>query len=277
MNILITGSTGFLGEATYRFLSHKHNVFPLSTRSTHNLNKLKDFVKNKVKPDILINFGWGGGSNSKDLNSIEQFDNIKTCIDLFNFAVECGVKRFIQISSSWKYSDVYGFNNYGYCKGKVDEILYRMGLNSHIKVIKVLPWWVYGPNDKENRFIPTIINKCLKNEKIELHPAQNFVDYIYVLDFVEGLNIILEKADYFGDFDYNICSGNGYKIKDLVEGIKSLTNSKSELNFNKLYPYNFNMEWIGCNKKIKELGWSHKVSIEEGLKKTIEFYEKRNN
>jgi nucleoside-diphosphate-sugar epimerase len=269
MNILITGTTGFLGGAVYRHLSHKHNVFPISSKYIKNFWILKEHVKNKVKPDLIINFGWGGGSNSKELNSLEQFDNIKTCIDLFNFGLECGVKRFIGIGSSWENFN-FGVNNYGLCKNWVKEINWSMSQRSNIKMNWIRPFWIYGPNDKKNRFIPTIINKCLRNEKIELHPAQNLVDYLYISDFVSGIDSILNTNN--ARLEYNICLGQGYKIQDIVEGIKSLTNSKSEITYNKEYPKDFNMEWVGNNSDLKNLGWTPKIDIDTGLQNTIEWH-----
>lgn len=268
MNILITGTNGFLGGAVYRHLSHKHNVFPLHSKYAHNFWIIKDQVK-KGNFDTLINFGWGGGSNSKDLNSIEQFDNIKTCIDLFNFGIECGVKRFIGVGSSWE-NKKFGLNNYGYCKSQVREIWNMMAYSSKKYNNWIVPYWIYGPNDRDNRFIPTIIKKCLKNEKIELHPSKNYVDYLYIDDFVSAVETIL-KAGYKTVLHYEICSNTRYKIKDIVEGIKSLTNSKSEITYNKEYPPDFNMEWIGDNSKLENLGWYQKIGIGEGLERTIKY------
>jgi nucleoside-diphosphate-sugar epimerase len=271
VNILITGTNGFLGGATYRFLSHKHNVFPLKRKVWDNRTS-QLFITDKIKPDILINFGWGGGSDNKDLNSIEQFDNIKTCIDLFNFGVECGVKRFIQVSSSWEFYYHYGITEYGLSKYFANRILSRMARLSGVKFSRIVPYWIYGPNDRQNRFIPSIIKKCLNDEKIELHPAQNEVDYLFIDDFVKAVGVIVEKGNELG---YNICSKRGYKVQDIVEKIKSLTNSKSEITYNKDYPPNFNMEWVGDNTKLENLGWHPRIGIEEGLKKTIEWHKNK--
>lgn len=270
-NIIITGHTGFLGKATSEFLSKNHNVFPLHSKYMHNAYILFNNII-KFRPDTIINFGWGGGSNRADLNNIEQFDNIKTCIDLFKLGMKCGVNRFIQISSSWKnFNNSNSINNYSFCKEEVDIVLDRMAKLYSIELITIVPYWVYGPGDKGNRLIPSIINKCLKNEKIELHPCQNIVDYLYISDFVKAIDVILESEYYFGSI--SICSGDNYKIKDIIEGIKSLTNSKSEISYNKDYPTNFQMKWVGNNNKLIELGWYPKFGIEEGLKRTIEHYE----
>lgn len=273
-NILITGTSGFLGGAVYNSLAHKHNVYPFGHRQFNVIRNGEDFNKKhiikNVKPDIIINFGWGGGSDSKYLDSIEQFDNIKTCIDLFNFGIDVGVKRFIQIGSSWQYFETFGYNNYGFCKFLAKEILKKMAITSNIKMESITPWWIYGPNDKENRFIPKIINFCLKNEPISLHPAQNLVDYLFIEDFVSAVALIVEKND--GQVSHNLCSGHGYKTQNIVEKIKLLTNSKSIITYDKEYPAGFNMEWIGNNSKIRKLGWTEKVSLEEGLIKTIKWH-----
>lgn len=267
MNVLITGVSGFLGGETFKYLASSHNVYKLKSQ---NGGYSSLHLEHGKKIDAIIHFGWLGGSNSKDVNSIEQFDNIKTCIDLFRLTKESGIKKFIFITSTWENSLQFGLNNYGFCKAKAREILQEMASRSGVQLITACPWWVYGPNDRANRLIPSIISKCLNNETVELHPAQNLVDYIYVSDFSEGIKIILEKA--FDDEPqnyYDICLGQGYKIKDVVDKIKSLSFSKSKILYTKEYPSNFNMIWIGNSNKLKKLGWEPKTNLSEGLIKTI--------
>lgn len=268
-NIIITGSTGFLGGSTYKHLSNKYNLIPLTTKEVLNLDLITDKI-NSLNIDGIINFGWSGASNSKDLNSIEQFDNIKTAINLFNFSIQSKIKLFIQISSSWKYSERFGLNNYGFCKSIVDDILLQMSKETSVKFITAIPWWIYGIGDKENRFIPSIIKKCLKNETINLHPAQNLVDYLYIDDFVSAIDALLQNIDNISNiYNFDICSGVDYKVMDIVELIKSLTNSNSNILYTNKYPPNFNMRWVGDNINLLNLGWLPKTNISEGIIKIL--------
>ena len=273
MNIIITGSnTGFLGSNFRKQFKNKHNFYCISSYYRYRLEKLK-IEENKW--NILINFGWIEGSNFKDLNSINQFNNINLCINLFNWAVNIGVKKIIGIGSSWENFYILNPNDYAFCKIKVREIWEQMAKIYGIQLIWIVPYWMYGPGDKDNRFIPKIINLCLNNKQIELHPAQNKIDYLFIDDLNNGLDVILEKANNNNKLSllsYNICLGMGYKIKDIVEKIKLYTNSKSEITYNLPYPDNYITKWIGNNYNLKNLGWEPRINIDKGLKKTIEWY-----
>ena len=269
MNILITGSNGFLGGSTYRYLSNKYKVFALD----HNFSYYGQYlVRDRTKPSTIIHFGWGGAKNSNDLNNLKQIDNIPNTIELFKFGMYIGIQKFIFVGSSWQYSR-YGSNLYSFSKNKTHEILQKLCETNDIKYNLIIPFWIYGPNDHKNRFIPKIINLCINNQEICLHPSENLIDYLFIKDFVSAIEMVLNNGKNLESYD--ICSSSRYKIKDITEGIKSLTNSQSRIIYNKEYPPNFNMEWVGNNYKLTDLGWLPMVRIEEGLKETVEHY--RNN
>ena len=278
MNILMTGYTGFLGKSLHDILKKEHNIFYIPSK---NINRLDQIFIEKNQ-STFIHMGWGGASNNKDLNSNIQIENIKQSIDLFNFALHLGVKHFVFVSTSWVYGDYSKVCNendvckpknlYGFSKLKVEEIWKELSIINNVKLTIIRPFWIFGQGDKENRFIPQIIKKFLNNELINLHPSQNTVDYLFINDFISAVNIILKNEQ---DFQiYNICSAQGYKIKDLVEKIKTLINSKSDIKYNDCYPCEFNMQWIGCNNKLKSLGWRSKTSLEDGLTQIIKNYKK---
>ena len=69
----------------------------------------------------------------------------------------------------------------------------------------------------------------------------------------------------------NIGSGNEFTIKQFAKMICKITNKNENLVFNKNYP-DGTMRKILDNKKILSLGWKPRVSLEEGLFETIEWY-----
>jgi nucleoside-diphosphate-sugar epimerase len=274
MKIVTTGATGFLGKSICDRLKDKHKFFHIASEGINKsiFPSIKD-----VDYDVLMHIGWGGASNNKDLNSDVQIQNIKQGIDLFNFALSIGVKHFVFFSTSWiygKYDRICNENDacrptnlYGFSKLKMEEIWTQLAKIHEVKLTIVRPFWIFGGGDKENRFIPQIIKKFLNNEPINLHPAQNLVDYLFINDFVSAIEFLLENKQNFQI--YNICSGQGCEIKSLVRKIKALTNSKSEIKYDRPYPDNFNMQWVGCNNKLKNLGWRSNTNLEDGLIQTI--------
>lgn len=267
----MTGVGGFLGGITYKYLSKKHKVFSIC-RNCYD-NNWKN-IESHFNPDTLINFGWGGANNSKELNLPLQIDNIKNNIDLFNLSLSSGVKNFVFISSSWvygNYTDILSenykcnpINLYGFSKYTIENILRVCAEINNINLLIVRPFFIYGPGDNKNKFIPTIVNKCLKNEDIEINFPERQIDYLYIDDFLSGLEILLDKK---ANGIYNMCSGNGYKISEITEKLKIITNSKSKITYkedNSDIKY-----WVGNNSKLKSFDWDSKTNIKDGLSKLI--------
>ena len=132
---------------------------------------------------------------------------------------------------------------------------------------------MYGPNDVKTRLIPTLINKFLNNEDVVLDSCESIIDYLYIDDFVNYMHdLIITKSTGV----YNLCSGNQYIIKDIVELIHTEVNNSNKV----VYDPNKNRKSIssyicGDNKKIQNITKiNNKTSLIEGIQKTINFYKK---
>jgi nucleoside-diphosphate-sugar epimerase len=131
---------------------------------------------------------------------------------------------------------------------------------------------VYGPNQKENFLVPTILNQIKnKNNSIELGNLSDIRDYLYVTDVVHALKILAEqrinppKKDIF-----NIGSGVGInateianQLMDISKAKKNIVSIKSRKRFDE-NPYE-----VANSLKLRSLGWKPKVNLSEGLTKCI--------
>jgi UDP-glucuronate decarboxylase len=114
------------------------------------------------------------------------------------------------------------------------------------------------------------MNKCLNNEEIILDSCNKIIDYIYIDDFIEMFYLLL-KSDNVGT--YNICSNKQYNLKDVINLIKTLLDSKSNITFDSKLNRNSITSICGNNKKITEvINYNPKIDLETGLKKTINYY-----
>ena len=130
----------------------------------------------------------------------------------------------------------------------------------------------YGPRQDKNRFIPIIIEGCIKNKKFPCSKGNQLRDFIHVDDVVESILKSLTNKNARGQI-INIGSGKPRKIKNIIEYIKKISKGgfpkfgkiklrKDEIL--KLYP---NIE-----KAKNKINWQPTISFKKGLKSTIEFY-----
>jgi nucleoside-diphosphate-sugar epimerase len=292
MKILITGGNGFLGSNTARkLLQHGHEVYIIS-KNTNNITDILPQIKfnseytqdiQDFSPDVAIHFGWKGGNNSQDVNDLLQFyDNMPMSIDLLQILNGCSNKpKFIGIGSFAEYgefdfpikeSDIERpYNLYGVSKLSLKSYSEVFCLQNQMEWSWVRPCYTYGPGDVETRLIPTIVNKCLKNEDIYLDSCNKTIDYIYIDDFC---NYMLHLITNPSSGVYNLCSGKQYNLKDIIEKIHNIVGNSNKISYNQDITYNPKSKWV-CGDNIKILNESKQsplVSIELGLANTINYY-----
>jgi nucleoside-diphosphate-sugar epimerase len=301
MNIIITGGNGFLGSNIVRkLISHKHQVLVLSKNSnnlTDILNKI-NYISTDLSnshqletqidtftPDVLIHCAWKGGNNYNDVNSLSQYDNIEQGIGLIDMLSRLPKKtKFIGFGSFAEYGllktpaletdNEQPINHYGLSKYALKNCSKLLCDRHNIEWGWVRPCYVYGPNDVSTRLIPTVINKLLKNEKIELDNCDKTIDYIFVDDFVNFIYSLV-----IGNIDgvYNLCSGQQYKLKDIVLEIGSLMVKTNNIRFGEPSVRVLTSPIIcGNNDKIKKQSSITQLNdLSIGLQKTINFYKQK--
>ena len=122
----------------------------------------------------------------------------------------------------------------------------------------------------DGRAVPTFINQALKNEPITIFgDGKQTRSFCFVSDEVEGIYRLMTS-----DINNPVNIGNPLEISilQLAEKIIELTNSKSEIVFKPLPEDDPKVRRPDIAKAKKELDWEPKVGLEEGLKKTIEFF-----
>ncbi|MCX6750229.1 MAG: NAD-dependent epimerase/dehydratase family protein, partial [Candidatus Pacearchaeota archaeon] len=145
-----------------------------------------------------------------------------------------------------------------------------------INFINVKMEHMYGPGEDSNRFMPSLIKKMMKNEKVDMTKGEQARDFIYVEDAVEAYATILHNAEIFKGFrEIEVGSGAPVRIKDLANTIKNMIGSKSTINFGAI-PYRKNEPMYTCANisPLKRMGWTPKITLENGIMRTIESYKK---
>lgn len=210
----------------------------------------------------------------------------------FEAAVLGNLKRLLFISSSAVYPDAdypvkesEGFDGDPYetyfgvawMKRYAEKLITFYHLRYGLKSAIVRPSNVYGPYDKfdpeRSHVLPALIRRADSGENpLEVWGAGDEVrDFIYVTDFVRGLLLALEKCS---DAEpVNIASGRLTTIKECAEIIvREGGNTETKLQFDPSKPTTIPYRAIHTEAGNRRLGFKPEVSLESGLRKTIEWF-----
>ena len=254
--LLITGAAGFVGSNLTRyFVSRgiKVNILIKKNSDTWRLkdiihkvnvhyadiadvNKIKRIIKN-IKPKTIYHLATHGAYS--DQNEIEKIK--KSILDsTFNLINECKKYKFnifINTGSSSEYGfknksmkekDVLVPNSY-YSVFKSSSTLYCQyeSFKSNLQIVTIRPFHVYGPFERRDRLIPTLVKNMLNNKKIKLVSPKISRDMIYIDDVIDFYKMIADKKNLKGEI-FNLGSGKQTTIKKIYDSLKKITNYKKK-------------------------------------------------
>jgi nucleoside-diphosphate-sugar epimerase len=301
MRILITGGNGFLGSNIVRKLikeNHDVYVFSKSTNNTQDiLDKIKfDFSSNnelvnfekeilEFSPEVVIHCGWSGGNSYQDVNDLNQlYENVESSVKLIEILNKLTNKpKFIGFGSFSEYGNSLSpinendieqpLNLYGLSKLTFKNYSKMLCDRYGMEWVWVRPCYIYGPNDVKTRLIPLLIDKLLNDQEVILDDCNKTIDYLYIDDFTNYFYSLLQNNP---QGIYNICSGNQYNLKQLIQDITKISKSKSQVIFDPKLNRKFTSPYIcGDNNKIKTHSNYHpQTNLHDGISLTINYYKK---
>ena len=285
--ILVTGSTGFFGKHLTKKLEKKgHEVYKLMSDLTDE-HEVKKQVHKFLPTTIYHLGGIVDLSRSFDIAKKCLEINIKGTLYVLEALRQHKPIRFIYTSSE----EVYGNGPLPYSEDQIPNPpspyaiskiaaeqlakLYGQELGFSIFIFRI--GTAYGPEQPDSRLIPQIIIKALKGEDILLNSGTKKRDYIYIGDAIDAITLLLEKNMEEQVVIINAGGGKQYSLKYLVDIVLRLTESKSKVLLGAFPDRLFEAdEWLLDNTKAKELlSWEPETSLEQGLKKMIDYYKNR--
>ena len=221
-------------------------------------------------------------------------DNLALTLTALEAARIGGVKRFQYVSSACVYPrhctiptpETEGFSgdpeptNFGYGWAKrMGEVLARTYGDEHgLEVSIVRPYNGYGPRDnfdpETSHVIPALIKRVVGGEDpvVVWGDGSSTRSFLYVEDFARGL---LEAGEKYPVADpVNIGSDEEISIKDLVKLIIEISGSQAKISFDTSKPNGQPRRNCDTRKAREKVGFTARVPLREGLKKTIEWYKK---
>lgn len=311
--ILVTGGAGFIGSHLCKKLLEQNNeVLCLDnyfTGSKMNVlsmldNPMFELIRHDIvnpyiaEVDEIYNLACPASPIHYQHNPIQTVKiSVMGAINMLETAKATGAK-ILQASTSEVYGDpkihpqvesYWGnVNPIGerscYDEGKrCAETLfmdYHRQSNLKIKIIRIFN--TYGPNMHPNdgRVVSNFIVQCLRNEDITIYGNGNQSrSFQYVDDLIEGMVSMMATPDTFIG-PVNIGNPNEFTILELAQTVINLTNSKSKLIFKSLPMDDPQQRRPDISLAKEKLKWSPKIELEEGLNKTINYFDnllKKNN
>jgi dTDP-glucose 4,6-dehydratase len=191
---------------------------------------------------------------------------------------ECyGTARFVPISEN---HPLQGQSPYSASKIGADMIAESYYRSFNLPVVTIRPFNTYGPRQSARAIIPTIISQALSGDTVRLGALTPTRDLNFVDDTVEGFILGGSIPGIEGEV-INIGSGREISIGDLVKLLLTTIGreAKIETDSIRLRPEKSEVERLLCdNSKAKRLlQWSSTISLEEGLRRTLEWFQSNLN
>jgi CDP-paratose synthetase len=292
---LITGITGFLGSHVARRLVQDGWQVVGLKRSTSNIKKLEDIAGKITFHDIDAEPITGVFSEDNRFDAILHFateygrdrsgsspllkSNVHFPLQIWEQAVQSRVPVFINADTCYTLEYKH-LQNYTLSKKQFAQ-WGNLLATSASKFINMILQHPYGPGDGESKFVPFIVKQCREStEEIKLTPGGQQKDFLYIDDFLDAITVLLQKADTLPNSYTDIECGSGHasSIREFVTKVHQLSKSKARLHFGAL-PYRENeiMFSQADTGILQSMGWAPRVSLEEGIQRTIEALPSRNS
>jgi len=303
----VTGGAGFIGSHLCdKLIESGYEVICLDNLLTGSKRNIEHFLNNPnfefIEADVCDPI-----SLSQDVNYIFHLASPASPVDYQNHPEETllanslGTLNVLKFAKESKAkvliastSEVYGdpkehpqketywgnVNSYGprscYDEGKrFGEAATYVYINKHgidARLIRIFN--TYGPRMQKDdgRVISNFINQAINKKPLTVYgKGDQTRSFCFVSDLVEGIFKAMFTENTKGEI-INLGNPEEYKIIDLADKIKKLTNSDSEIVYEDLPPDDPTQRQPDISKAKTLLSWEPKVTVDEGLQKTIEYY-----
>lgn len=298
--VCVTGGAGFLGSHVVdRFWKEGYDVV-VPRQEEYDLRKRPTIEKmlRNLSPDIVVHLAakvGGIGANQNNPGSF-FYDNAVMGIEMIDAAYRHGVEKFVQVgtvcaypsqpSIPFKEEDLWnGYPEptnapYGIAKRMLLEMLQAYRKQYGFNGVYLLPVNLYGPRDnfdlETSHVVPALIRKATEaklrgDSSITVWGTGTaYREFLYVKDAAEAIFLATDK--YNAPNPINIGTGKEISMRDLVEKIKEVVGYTGTTYWDITRPNGSARRQLDVAKAQSAFGFTAHTPLEEGLRKTVEWY-----
>lgn len=305
MRMLVTGGAGFIGSNFVCHVLDKGNeVITLDALtyagSRDNLASVledphHEFVEGDIRDrelvddliedvDVVVNFA-AESHVDRSIEGAEPFvsTNVQGTQTLLDAALDAGVERFLQISTDEVYGQILEGtfseddqlnprNPYAATKAGADLLAMSYYTTHDLPVLVTRTCNNFGPRQHPEKLIPKFVQKAAAGEDLPVYgDGSNVREWLFVADNCRAIDRVLREGD-VGEV-YNVGSGEELTNLEVSEAIlDAVGGSRDQITFVEDRP-GHDQRYALDDSKVQALGWEPEWSFEEGLRRTIEYYQ----
>lgn len=299
MSIVVAGHTGLVGSAIFELLKARgEDAVGINSKVVDLLDRSLtfEFIQD-IKPEAIIDaaaiVGGIGANNAYPVDFLTK--NLQIQTNLMDAAHAADVERFVFLGSSCIYpreclqpiKEEYLMTgpleetNSAYAIAKIAGLEMIKSYRKQFKRrwISLMPTNMYGPGDnfslESGHVLPALINRFVTatesgSQEVVLWGTGNpRREFLHSRDLAEATLFLMERYD--GDSHINVGTGEDLKISELASLIARESGFDGEIRWDSSKPDGTPRKLLDISR-IKALGWANKLTLEMGVKETIDWF-----
>jgi UDP-glucose 4-epimerase len=299
MKVLVTGGSGFIGSHVVDKLRDNGVNVRVYDSITPNYRNDIEYYQGSILDYESLCFAVSGVDAVMHLAAVADVKgvlenphysesiNVRGTINVLEAARTSGVKRVIYGSTTWVYSEASSDSDevnesttlhaptHFYTATKLTGEYYCQSYSKLFRIeTTILRYGIpYGPRARDGAVIPIFVRKAVNGEPLRIEgDGSQYRNFVYVEDLAEGNVLALQSVA--KNKIYNLDGNEKITIKKLVDLLKELLGNV-KIEYKPSRHGDFSGKDVSSELAKKELGWEPKTGLEEGLKKYINWYKKR--